>query len=225
MGLAASQGRLLLLTARKSDLEFRAQQISQSRLVLAQQQELIAKKYADKTSNTEYKMKVAGRDAQGNAITEYVDLTYSRLTTDAAFKDTYRLVDANGKELSTTAAGRQMISELSRETKGGSESYLKYLLETGAVRLEKKETVDGKQVWQPTNIAGDTNFNEQYYTADDVEAKATYDKDMLAIKIKDQKLELDLKGIESQHKAVETEFESVQKVIQKNIEVSFKIFS
>ena len=51
MGLSASQGRLLLLTAKQSDLEFRAQQISQKRLVLAQQLEQISKDYEDATSN------------------------------------------------------------------------------------------------------------------------------------------------------------------------------
>ncbi|MEB3206836.1 MAG: hypothetical protein VKK59_05770 [Vampirovibrionales bacterium] len=35
MGLAASQGRLLMLTARKSDLELSGQQINQSRMQLA----------------------------------------------------------------------------------------------------------------------------------------------------------------------------------------------
>ena len=45
MGLSASQGRMLLLTARKSDLEFRAQQISQRRLILSQQLEEIAMEY------------------------------------------------------------------------------------------------------------------------------------------------------------------------------------
>ncbi len=35
MGLAASQARYLLLTARKSDLEFSGQQINQSRMQLA----------------------------------------------------------------------------------------------------------------------------------------------------------------------------------------------
>lgn len=35
MGLAASQGRLLMLTARKSDLELTGQQINQSRIQIA----------------------------------------------------------------------------------------------------------------------------------------------------------------------------------------------
>ena len=38
-------------------------------------------------------------------------------------------------------------------------------------------------------------------------------------------LDLELKQIETQHKAIETEYDSVKKVIDKNIEVSYKIFA
>ena len=51
MGLAASQARLLLLTARKSDLEFRAQQITNAEMILAMQTEEIARTYSNKLSN------------------------------------------------------------------------------------------------------------------------------------------------------------------------------
>ena len=51
MGFAASQARLLLLTARKSDLEFRAQQITNSEMLLAMQTEEIAREYSNKLSN------------------------------------------------------------------------------------------------------------------------------------------------------------------------------
>ena len=39
----------------------------------------------------------------------------------------------------------------------------------------------------------------------------------------DKKLELQMKRIDVQHKAVQTEIETVQKILQKNIETSFKI--
>ena len=51
MGLAASQARLLLLTSRKSDLEYRAQQITNSIMILAQQTEQVAREYSIKISN------------------------------------------------------------------------------------------------------------------------------------------------------------------------------
>lgn len=51
MGLAASQARLLLLTARKSDLEYRAQCITNTEMILAMQTEAVARKYSQKISN------------------------------------------------------------------------------------------------------------------------------------------------------------------------------
>jgi DNA repair ATPase RecN len=41
----------------------------------------------------------------------------------------------------------------------------------------------------------------------------------------DKSLELQLRRIETQHKAVETEMEAVKKVIDKNIELTFKTFA
>lgn len=55
MGLAASQARILLLTAKNDSLELQAQLISNERLLLSQEQEGIANKYSDATSNTVYK--------------------------------------------------------------------------------------------------------------------------------------------------------------------------
>ena len=45
MGLASSQARLLMLTARKSDLEYRAQTISQQKINIARQQTQLATEY------------------------------------------------------------------------------------------------------------------------------------------------------------------------------------
>ena len=50
MGLAASQGRLLMLTARKSDLEFQTQNIMQSRMVLSMVGGQVGSNYAAQMS-------------------------------------------------------------------------------------------------------------------------------------------------------------------------------
>jgi len=115
MGLAASQGRLLLLTAKRSDLEFRAQQISQKRLVLAQQLEDISRDYEDATSNRQMKIKLNPTNDSSNSSSVNQNLTYERLmsstwnnpVTDIAKPDyvtsidyaatqNYKLVDASG---------------------------------------------------------------------------------------------------------------------------------
>lgn len=52
MGLAASQGRYLCLTARMSDLVYEGQQISQQRLQLSKETQLAADEYNDSMNNT-----------------------------------------------------------------------------------------------------------------------------------------------------------------------------
>jgi len=79
MGLSASQGRLLLLTARRSDLEFRAQQISQKRLVLSQQLEQISMDYENATSNRQMKINLSGNSQYTDQTSRTANLTYAYL--------------------------------------------------------------------------------------------------------------------------------------------------
>ena len=88
MGLAASQGRLLSLTARNHDLVYEAQQISQQRLFLADATKEAADKYNEKMNNKVMKAVVNGNTQP---------LTYDVLTTQDPFMGLgMRLVDKNG---------------------------------------------------------------------------------------------------------------------------------
>ncbi len=55
-------------------------------------------------------------------------------------------------------------------------------------------------------------------------AEAKYKQDSLEIQQQDKLYDLSLKTIDTEHNAVQTEIDSVKKVIDKNIEKSFKIF-
>ncbi len=68
-------------------------------------------------------------------------------------------------------------------------------------------------------------MKQKYYTEDDEQVQAEYERETAEIQAQDKMLELEIKNIETQHKAIETEIESVQKVIQGNIDKTFKIFS
>ena len=91
----------------------------------------------------------------------------------------------------------------------------------------------GKKVPTPYPIDAthpDTNGDglaDQY-----VVDQAIYDSEIARINAltedyhaKDRVLEMDLKNIESQQKEVQTEIDSVKKVIDKNIEMTFKTFA
>jgi hypothetical protein len=62
MGLAASQGRMLTLTGRKSDLEYRAQIISNRRLMLAMQTSELAENYSKALNNRVLNVKADGQE-------------------------------------------------------------------------------------------------------------------------------------------------------------------
>lgn len=53
-------------------------------------------------------------------------------------------------------------------------------------------------------------------------SKEDIDKEIKALESLDRKLEMQLKNVDMQHNAVQTEADSVQKVIDKNIETGFK---
>ncbi len=410
MGLSASQGRMLLLTARKSDLEYRAQQISQKRLVLSQQLEEIATEYEDATSNRQMKISLAlAATGDGNDVVNRTsNLTYATLVSgtlknfssddsgiqaydrtsnqDYASTSAYRLVDAYGaivvssveeipgtitkssnvateldsdgvyrvgttsadgtkesvgenyivipkesngtqtalglllqnnsdintqglaidskngmiaviKKDGTTAyfdyrTGAEITDEAQKGKFSSSENatlvnststiptsvrktssnvniveggdgkysvvdasgvtinryvvdetlkygssdvngatdgpnYLQDCLRNGKYLLEKgstdKET--GKVKWNSLSWDSTANISDAYYTEDDDKAKAKYDRLQTQIQNQDKKLELELDNIETQRSAVTTEIDSVQKVIDDNIESSFKTFA
>jgi len=55
-------------------------------------------------------------------------------------------------------------------------------------------------------------------------AEAEYETAMNEIQNKDKRFDLELQTIDTEHKAIQTEIDSVNKVMDKNIERTFKIF-
>lgn len=89
MGLAASQGRYLCLTARMSDLIYEGQQISQQRLALSSETQALAEKYNDAMNNTVMQVVTPEGGTQ--------QLTYDILTSKDPFSGLgMRLVDLDG---------------------------------------------------------------------------------------------------------------------------------
>lgn len=90
MGLAASQGRYLCLTARNSDLIYEAQQISQQRLALTDQTQAVADKYNEAMNNKVMQVVVpSSNNAQ--------KLSYDIITSQDPFSGLcMRIVDLDG---------------------------------------------------------------------------------------------------------------------------------
>jgi len=382
MGLAASQARALLLVARKSDLEYRSQCITQRKMVLAQQQESLATNYNNATSNRCLKF-VYNTNGSNQVITEelqYDSLVYGNAsfvgdyrvinsrgdivvadaseipgvtqtvpiyaekegdqykvvtteeyneTTDAlgtnkgtttspkynemymAYTDAnnevqyVKVQDSDGNPVTTAQIGvtndatgeivmqnvftevdgqTQMLSNFADEplyTKSVKSSYSIIenpdeddnvgIIGYDTQELPRAKSSDGyyysddgrryivcadvnnakyfqtalrngslllQQATQITNDDGDeyTSYEtkpwqgidvieDELYSEDDALAESQYEAKALAISCQDKKLDLELKQIETQHKAVEAEEDSVKKIIENNINKTFKIFA
>ena len=198
MGLAASQARLLLLTARKSDLEYRAQQITNSLMILAMQTEEVAREYSLKISNQT--IKYIGTD-QDQTTTE-ISLTW--LATHG-----YTLQKRNSKDDDFTD-----VSSESEYT--GPEILEGY--NNGTLRILD---ANGDEV----TLSNNNGFTQTYYTDDDRQAEAEYNEKTASIQVKEKRLQNDLTQVETQQKACDTEIDSVKKIMEKNIERTFKVFS
>lgn len=68
-------------------------------------------------------------------------------------------------------------------------------------------------------------INEVYDKSDDALAQAEYDRVMNQIQAQDKKLELQLDECNTERDAIQTEMEAVKKVIDENVESTFKAFS
>lgn len=242
MGLAASQARLLLLTSRKSDLEYRAQQITNSLMILAQQTETVAREYSVKISNQTVIYQGADKDQTTTTLTA------------ATFKDEFEgaytlwykpegskefvewkaqygnyYINANGEKITEAEYTRlqETDKEKANEYSKTNETYVSnnysgpeilegYNNGTIVIKNAKGEVVD---------LNGNNGFVTTYYTDDDKAAEAEYNTKTASIQVKEKRLQNDLNQVQTQQSACDTEIDSVKKIMDKNIERTFKVFS
>ena len=330
MGLSASQARQLLLTAKRNDLEFRAQQISQQRLILSSQLEDIATDYENVTANRQMQIQLYLNAPQNDSTKNLrtTNLTYKDLVSGnfrAAFTGSSFLApsskvgtdsleySANNAYVLKNATGAIVVSDLSeipgfssltpsnkntfnaeiddngtekdaidKKSVSGEEisgygepskismakngvitvdfsdgkslkyvvdkalkygstdtngnkagpNYLQdclrngtYLLERGTATVDETTGQTTEIKWTSISWDSASAITDKYYTEDDDAAKAKYDRLQNEIQRQDKKLELELDNIETQRSAITTEEESVQKVMDDNIEGTFKTFA
>ncbi len=96
-------------------------------------------------------------------------------------------------------------------------------LRDGSLRLEYYSTTD--KAFKSTTISEDNCIQEVKDERAIARAESKYNQDMADLENKDNKLDLQLKKLDTEHTALQTEYESVKSVIDKNVEASFKIFS
>ena len=159
MGLAASQGRYLCLTARMSDLVYEGQQISQQRLALASETQEIAEKYNEAMNNTVLQATTAEGGTQ--------QLTYDVITSQDPFSGLcMRIVDLNGNVVVPSKSYSLNVTSKDEEGNDITESI------TSASDFIKKymSDLDGDELNSVSgyNLSDLKNYYETHYGTDTI---------------------------------------------------------
>lgn len=290
MGMSASQARLMSMTSRLSDLELRAQTISNAKVRLADQSEGASRAYSDALDKQTMKV-YSGLQADGTS--SYVDANLKNITSYSSTANLdstnskFRYIETGSGSLVATkellqkagltvtngvvsgsvgtkdqflanfGIAKDMVKypatngydqdaqsykyysdlydkisnhdyTLIQDTQANSPEWLQSQIDSGNIFLreyDKEAGVDGKGAFQDVSwTSGDSSLQEKTDKTDTARAEADYESAMASIKSKEERFDLQLKEIDTEHTAVQTEMDSVKKVMSKNIERTFKIF-
>ena len=101
-----------------------------------------------------------------------------------------------------------------------SSKWLEYAFESGLVGLEQ---VDKTYNWNALSYSSCSSISEESDSSEAVAiAEAKYRRAMNDIEQKDKMYDLQLKNIDTEHNSLQTEYDSIKTVIQKNIERTMK---
>ncbi len=243
MGLSSSQGRLLMLTSRLSDIELSEIMISQRQSQLAMQSEKVASEYNEAMSN--YKLTIKVTDDTEEKGYSKQDLTYDNMTqmgylATTAKNQVYLKKDDDGNWIIPKDADGKNLLSIDKTTglaTIGNENYevldgTKYLSNSQIMQqsimngvlflLDTKNNKDGISI---SSLESDTEMEYVLDTSDDAEAQSKYNYETARIARQDNQLDLDMKQLETQHEAILKEYDSVKEVISNNVERTFNLFS
>lgn len=254
MGLSSSQARLLNLTARMHQIEYKAAKLEAQKLQMANESTRVYEDYLEALDKTKVQYKVLTTDGSVTYrdIQQYSDFTgagyalhYKGITFDGQTKykegsdgNFYKTgatlpngVTLQGAE--KTANWDTLLVELGiNKVSGDFEKVITNIINSGEVTIvakgnetEFRQGTDADFADYETSISTNTGLQE---VSDEVElrkAEAKYEADMKKIDNKDRKFDTDLAALDTERNAIKQEMETLKTVAKENVERTFKLFS
>ena len=142
-------------------------------------------------------------------------------------------VDENGEYVINKTETTSMRYDVLEDGLMNSAEWLEYALESGAVSLERvnyenpTETGTGLQdaAWTSIIYTNATDISSEPDDAAVAKAEAEYQAETKDIEAKDKQYDSMLKLLDTEHSALQTEYDSVKSVISKNTERTLKMYS
>ena len=167
-------------------------------------------------------------DADNQSIITYYQNIFEKMQSSDYFTYTSDSSKVDGVHwLSSSGTANSKSTGLSDEDINASPlndaSTLVTMLESGQLLLEYYSTTDGEFV--STSLSSDESIEEVSDESAIAAAEIEYEQALEALELKDSKYDMQLKKLDTEHDALQTEYDSVKNVIDKNIEKSFSVFS
>lgn len=207
MGMAASQMRLLALTARKSDLEYSAQQLSNVKIQLANKSEEASNAYVNALAARKLTITTVDASASNTNYLATNDLTLAAL-------------ESIGYVVHKLSGGTPSGAALNSHGAGVSNTTLSAGLISGEFVIYKK----GESPAVSVSIAEITAIQEVEDDSGFALAEAVYTQETSKLQRKEKQIDMQINRIDTEHRAIEAEYDSVRNVIKDNVEESFSIF-
>ena len=246
MGLAATQARFLELTGRRSDIEYESQRINFELTQLAEKGAEASKLFEDKTSNK--KVMFSFNDGTGS---KSVDLSYKNYKSFVNQQDTdlntsqakmylmsssgNKIVVANEQDMLDMIANFEEDPAVSKQFTAqdfiinpdieDTDLFQESLRDGSLCFATLTNNDEEEDVFTVSSLdtAGNGAFTEVYDTSDDKEAEAEYKSTEDRLNVYEKKLQYRLDQLDTTRQTIQSEIESVQKVIEDNIEESYSV--
>ncbi len=219
MGLSSSQARLLNLTARMHQIEYKAARLEAMKLQMANESTRVYEDYLEALDKTKLQFKslntdgsVTYKDVNNLSDLASVGIYLCQVGVDTSGKATYTVIDSNAASISfhgqTIAISRDSIINL---------------INSGEFVLSTKTGAPtGNDL---TSVSTNTSLQEVTDEVNLKKAEAKYEADMKRIDMKDRKYDTDLAAMDAERNAVKQEMETLKTVARDNVERTFKLFS
>ena len=233
MGLSASQARLLNLTARMHDIEYKAQNLEAQKLQMANESTQVYKEYENALNKQKVQFKEIGAD--GSAV--YKDASIQTLL-DAGYKVTFQKSGLEWITYKKNEDGNVVTDDVNETNITADDIFkqldledpevLRNMVEAGFITFQKPTSEldeNDEIIYTEVNIATDTNLQEVSDETELKKAEAKYEADMRKIDAKDKKFDTDLAALEQERNAIKTEIDTLKTVAKDNVDRTFKLFS
>ncbi len=205
MGMSASQARLLAITSRMNDVEFKSQQVANTKIRLADESEQVANAYTKALNQQK--------------------LTYTSYDNGKATK-----LELNSTNMANSGFALKARDGSTKVPTSYTGAELYEMIESGQFYLEgnvKSVGADGVETYVrgEVSVSSTTQLAIESDDKDLAAAEAKYNADTAKINRKEKLLDNEIKNLDTEHSALSTEYDSVKSLIGENIDKSFQLFS